>query len=193
MAKSLHIYLFRHGQTPYNRDKRFTGLHNPGLTSLGKKQSKILAKKLKNKRFEIAFQTSLKRSQQTLKEVLKHHPECKIIIEDNRITERNYGSLNGSKHQDYIKKHGLTAFNKVHRDFHTRPPKGESFADVEKRVSKFIQALKLLVKKEKTNIAISAHGNSIRLFRKIMESVSQKETCSWKIPYDKVFEYKISI
>lgn len=187
----LKIYIFRHGQTTYNRAKKFTGFHDPPLTLLGLKQAKLLAKKLKNKKFQIAFFTRLTRSKQTLKEVLKYHPECKKIIIDNRIIERNYGILNGKTHDYYIKTYGLRTYNKVHRDFHTSPPRGESFSDVEKRVRSFIKDLKKLMKKNKCNIAISAHGNSIRLFRKIMEKASIKETCSWFIPYDKFYEYAI--
>lgn len=193
MARTLHIYLFRHGQTTYNRDKRFTGFHDPPLTKLGIMQARKIAKKLKNKKFQVAFYTRLMRSKQTLKIVLKHHPKCKILKEDNRIIERNYGLLNGTIHEQFIKKYGLEAFSKVHRDFYTRPKKGESFADVEKRVLSFIKYLKSMMKKQKVNVAISAHGNSIRLFRKIMEKASIKETCSWTIPYDKVFDYRIKI
>ena len=189
MVKNLHIYLFRHGETTYNRNKIFTGFHNPPLTKRGIKQANVIARKLKNKQFQLAFYTKLKRSKQTLKIVLKYHPECKKLQEDNRIIERNYGQLNGTTHKDYIKKHGLEAFNKIHRDFYARPSKGESFADVEKRVSEFIKYLIKLMKKDKINVAISAHGNSIRLFRKIMENASIKETCKWVIPYDKVFHY----
>ena len=81
----LHICLFRHGQTYFNRDKRFTGWKDSKLTPLGKKQAKIIAKKLKNKKFEVAYQTRLSRSKDTLKPVLKYHPECKKIITDNRM------------------------------------------------------------------------------------------------------------
>ena len=193
MKETLRIYLFRHGQTTYNRDKRFTGFHDPPLTKLGIKQAKTIAKKLKNKKFQIVFYTRLKRSKQTLKIVLKHHPECKTLKKENRIIERNYGLFNGTTHEQFIKKYGINAFNKVHRDFYTKPSKGESFAGVEKRVSSFIKDLKKFMIKNKVNVAISAHGNSIRLFRKIMEKASIKETCSWSIPYDKVFEYRIKL
>jgi bisphosphoglycerate-dependent phosphoglycerate mutase len=47
------------------------------------------------------------------------------------------------------------------------------------------------MKKNKVSVAISAHGNSIRLFRKIMERKSEKEAVTWEIPYDQVFSYKI--
>ena len=49
------------------------------------------------------------------------------------------------------------------------------------------------MKKEHLNVVISAHGNSIRLFRKIMEKASIKKTSSWAIPYDSYYEYAISV
>lgn len=220
MKKELKIYLFRHGQTTFNRDKKFTGWMDPGLTERGKKDARTVALKLKNKKFEIAFRTKLKRSKQTLNEVLKYHPECRKVIVDNRMIERNYGRLNGSSHEDFIKRAGKQLldlevegdaienlspamrkraekffgeeeYEAIHRGFNVAAPKGESFAMVEKRVKSFIKDLKKMMKKEKVSVAISAHGNSIRLFRKVMEGASVKETVSWFIPYDKVFEYNV--
>ncbi|MBU1136634.1 MAG: histidine phosphatase family protein, partial [Nanoarchaeota archaeon] len=45
MKKRLKIYLFRHGETTYNRDKIFTGFKDAKLTSKGIKQAKIIAGK----------------------------------------------------------------------------------------------------------------------------------------------------
>lgn len=191
--RAFKIYIFRHGETTFNRDKRFTGFKDAKLTKLGEKQARIIAQKLKNKEFQVAFYTRLSRSKQTLKYVLKYHPECKKLIKDDRMIERNYGKLNGKYHKTIIGKYGKEQFNKWHRDFYARPPKGESFADVEKRVRSFIKDLKEFIKKEKVNVAISSHGNSIRLFRKIWEKANIKETCSWFIPYDKVFEYDVRV
>jgi 2,3-bisphosphoglycerate-dependent phosphoglycerate mutase len=188
---NLKIYLFRHGQTTYNRDQKFTGFHNPPLTALGKIQAKRIAKILKNKRFQAAFYTRLKRSKQTLKIILKFHPECTKLIKDDRMIERNYGKLNGTSHDEFINKYGEEEYKLIHRGYNIPPPKGESFAMVEKRVLSFIKYLKAFMKKNKVNVAISAHGNSIRLFRKIMENLSIKKTCSLVIPYDKVFTYKL--
>lgn len=191
MKRGFNIYLFRHGQTTYNRDKIFTGWKDAKLTKKGLVQAKLLGKKLKNKKIEAAFFTKLSRSKDTLKEVLKYHPECRIEIEDNRMIERNYGNLNSHSHEEITKKYGEEQFEKWHRGFTERPPKGESFADVEVRVKEFIKDLKKFVKTNKVNVAISSHGNSIRLFRKIMENASREDTVKWNIPYDKVFIYKV--
>ena len=183
------VYLFRHGQTCFNKNKIFTGWKESKLTPLGIKQAKKIALGLKNKRIGVAIETKLSRSKDTLKQVLKYHPECRKIIIDNRMIERSYGDLEGKSHEFIIKKYGVNTFNQWHRGFRTRPPKGESFADVEKRVKSFIKYLRNLVKKEKTNIVISAHGNSIRLFRKIIEKKSEKQAVKWIIPYDKYYTY----
>ena len=185
------IFLFRHGQTTYNQQKIFTGWSDPPLTDLGIKQAEYLAQLLKSTLLNIAYQSRLLRSRHTLEIILNLHPECKEIITDDRIIERSYGDLATQKHQDIIDKYGQDQFDIWHRSYHTPPPKGESFDDVEVRVGEFITDLKKLYSGKDLNIAISAHGNSIRLFRKILESTTEKEASSWSIPYDQIFEYEI--
>jgi 2,3-bisphosphoglycerate-dependent phosphoglycerate mutase len=189
--KRLKIYLFRHGRTTDNIEGDFSGWHNTRLSPSGKDDAKIVAERLKKKKFQVAIHTRLTRSKQTLKEVLKSHPECAIVLQDDRMIERNYGKFNNKRHLMVVKKYSIEQYDRWHRGFYDRPPKGESFADVEKRVRDFIKDLKNFMKKNNVNVAISAHGNSIRLFRKIMENASVKETVGWFIPYDKIFEYSI--
>jgi broad specificity phosphatase PhoE len=186
-----NIYIFRHGQTKFNRDKIFSGWEDSKLTELGIEQAREIGELLKYITIEVAYVSRLSRSVDTLNEVLKSHPECKEIITDDRIIERSYGDLAGQKHQDVIEKYGQEQFDKWHRGWSDRPPEGECFVDVEIRVQEFINDLKAKYSGQKIGIAISAHGNSIRLFRKIMEKATIEETCSWNIPYDQYFEYEI--
>jgi bisphosphoglycerate-dependent phosphoglycerate mutase len=153
---------------------------------------------------------------------LKYHPECKKIITDNRMIERSYGVLEGISHEHFIRNMGEKMYKlevegdaienlkpklrrkvekflgeeeykAIHRGYNIKVSGGESFADVEKRVGSFIKYLKGFIKKNKVNVAISGHGNSIRLFRKIMEHASREEAVGWVIPYDKVFEYSVKV
>lgn len=220
--KSYKIYLFRHGQTVYNKKGIFTGWKDSKLTSEGIKQAKTIAKKLKNKKIQVFFQTELSRSKDTLKEVIKHHPEAEEIITANRMIERSYGNLEGTSHESFIKRIGKRSINLriegdalenldkkerkkiekflgeqeykvIHRGYNTPPVNGESFKDVEKRVKIFIKNLTKFIKKEHVNVAISSHGNSIRIFRKIWENKTKEEVIKWFIPYDKVFTYEIEV
>lgn len=220
MKKRYKIYLFRHGQTTFNRDGRFTGQMEARLTAKGQKHANKIAKELKDKKFGVAIRTRLSRSKATLKPVLKFHPECRIVLEDDRMIERSYGELEGTTHEQFVDRIGKQSYDlrvhgdaienlepelkdkveelfgkaeykAIHRGYKVAAPGGESFKDVEKRVRSFIKDLKKFMRKNKVNVAISAHGNSIRLFRKIMERAPKKSVVKWFIPYDKVFEYSV--
>ena len=220
MKKRFKIYLFRHGRTDYNVKGMFTGWKEAHLTFRGKIDAKRVAKRLKKEKFQVAIRTSLSRSKETLDYVLKYHPECKKILVDDRLIERRYGILEGKTHKSFIKNMGRHIYNlrlegdaienlspklrkraekflgekeyeAIHRGYNVKVPDGESLLDVEKRVKSFIIWMKKYVKKNKVNVAISAHGNSVRLFRKLMENSSKEETTKWFIPYDKVFVYKV--
>ena len=190
---NLKIYLFRHGQTYHNRDGIFSGWLNTGLTKRGFEDAKIIALRLKNKKIDVAFQTRLSRSKDTLREVLKYHPECKKIITDDRMIERSYGNLQGKYHKTIIKKFGKKQFDIWHRSYNVAPPKGESIEMVEKRALSFIKDLIIYMKKNKVNVAISAHGNSMRPFRRHFEKWSIKHMLEMEMPYDQMFEYKINV
>ncbi|MFH0808145.1 MAG: histidine phosphatase family protein [archaeon] len=218
--RKFHIYLFRHGQTVFNRDGRFTGWLDSKLTVEGKKHALKIAEQLKDKRIDVGIHTRLSRSKDTLAPVLKGHPECKIILEDDRMIERSYGDLEGESHEDFVNRIGeqiydlrvegdaienldfgmrrkvedflgTEEYKAIHRGYNVAAPNGESFADVEKRVGEFIRDLKKFMRKNEVNVAISGHGNSIRLFRKIMEKAHRKSVVQWVIPYDKVYTYDV--
>lgn len=214
------VYVFRHGKTHFNTKGIFTGWKDSTLTKEGIRNAKSVALELRNKKIDVAIHTRLSRSRDTLIEVLKFHRECKIILCDDRMIERSYGDFEGISHKRFIEDIGeqilklecagtsFCDFNLetkeemenllgekeyevIHRGWKAKAPNGESFEDVEKRVKDFIKWLKKYVKKNKVNVAISAHGNSIRLFRKILEKASKEQAVKWFIPYDKVYEYKI--
>ncbi len=190
---NLKIYLFRHGESFFNKAKEFTGWKDSQLTEEGHKNARKVARKLKNKKFQAAYHTRLSRSKDTLKEVLKYHPECKEVIKDDRMIERSYGKLQGKKHSTVIKLYGRKQFELWHRSYGIPPPGGESIKIVEKRVKSFIKDLLRKMKEEKVNVAISAHGNSMRPFRRYFEKLSIKEMMKLENPWDDYFEYRVKV
>ncbi|MBS3118608.1 histidine phosphatase family protein [Candidatus Woesearchaeota archaeon] len=192
MAK-LKIYLFRHGESFFNRAKEFTGWKDSKLTAEGKGNARKVAQKLKNKKIDLAFQTRLSRSRETMKEVLKYHPECRKVIVDDRMIERSYGKFQGKKHSTIIKKYGQKQFDTWHRSYTVAPPGGESIQMVEKRVKSFIKDLLRKMKKEKINVAISAHGNSMRPFRRYFEHLTIKQMMRLENPWNNYFEYEVKV
>jgi 2,3-bisphosphoglycerate-dependent phosphoglycerate mutase len=219
----LKIYLFRHGQSYFNRQHKFTGWKDSKLTKQGVADAKKVGKKLKNKKIDLAYRSHLSRSRDTLKEVLKFHPECKKIIVDDRIIERCYGKLQGKTHKafvkhegtddyllllhhhklegylkgkekkEFIEKIGAAELKIMRRSYDVPPPGGESVKDVEKRVNSFIKDLLKKMRKEKVNVAISAHGNSMRPFRKYFEKLTIEGMMRLENPWDNYFEYTIGV
>jgi len=185
------IYLFRHAQTYYNKNKYFTGWKDSKLTDFGKKQAERLAEKLKDKKIDIAITSSLSRSKDTMKEVLKYHPECKKIFVDDRIIERSYGKLEGKSHKVFEREHSAEELKKIRRSYDYPPPGGESIKMVEKKVLSFLKDLISYMKKNKVNVAISAHGNSMRPIRRYFENLTIEQMMSLENPWDDYFEYKI--
>jgi len=216
----LKIYLFRHGLTHYNKHHWFTGWIDSKMTKKGHENARKIAKMLKRKKFQVAYHSHLSRSKNTLKEVLKFHPECKEVIEDDRMIERNYGKLQKRSHKEFMeevegsvvktmeRKFGKmrrdvrskfgervaeSIYDIYHRSYDIPPPKGESIKMVEKRVNSFIHDLLKKMKKEKVNVAISAHSNSMRPFRKHFEKLTKKQMMELENPWDDYFVYTVRV
>ena len=215
-----HIYLFRHGLTYYNKHNWFTGQINSKMTPAGHKNARKIADKLKKKKIDIAYHTHLDRSINTLKAVLKYHPECKEIIEDDRMIERSYGKLQRHSHKEFMEdledfivpviekklgkmkrdvkgKFGEIVAKEIydiyHRSYDIPPPGGESIKDVETRVKLFLKDLIKKMKKEKINVAISAHNNSMRPFRAYFEKLNRKQMMALENPHNDYFEFVIEV
>lgn len=164
------LYLFRHGETYDNKRRIFSGWRQSRLTKTGIKQTEILAKKLKNKKIDVIIESRLIRSKQTRKIVAKYHSNVKIEKND-RIIERNYGDLTGKSKIKMMQIDPEIAAE-YRRSYDFPPPHGESIKMVEKRVFPFCRELVKRMKKEKINVAISAHSNSMRVMRRFFEKMS---------------------
>jgi 2,3-bisphosphoglycerate-dependent phosphoglycerate mutase len=168
----LSIVLFRHGEIA-SKKNIFCGWINLPLSAKGEKEAEILSGKLRDEKIEIAFCSDQLRSQQCLLQVLKFHPDAKIII-DPRLRERHYGALSGSLKDD-TKKKSSKKFEEIHRGYYALVPDGENFHHVSKRVFPFMTDLLKFMQKEKVNVAISAHSNSLKLIQEYLEGLSAKK------------------
>lgn len=162
------IYVFRHGETFDNRNRVFSGWRDSKLTKKGKEQAEVLARKLAKKKIDVCLLSHLSRSQETGKIVFKGR---KIKFEvDDRIIERNYGDLSGKSKEKLMEKDFAKAV-KYRRFYDFRPPNGESLKDVKKRVFPFCRELIKRIRKTKENIAVSCHGNSMKIIRLFFEKL----------------------
>ncbi len=174
------IYVFRHGQTEDNINRVFSGWRQSPLTEEGVRQAEVLAEKMKGLKIDVGIHSPLIRSIDTLKIVLKHHPNARME-EDWRIIERNYGNLMGLR-KDIMMKQDPEKTALYRRGYDYPPPEGESIKMVEERVFPFCRELVERVRKERINVAVSAHGNSMRAIRRFFEGLSLDEMLTLENP-----------
>lgn len=87
----MKIYIVRHGEVPHNVQKQYNN-QNEDLTEKGIKQVEELREKLKTINYDIIISSPLIRAKHTAEII---NVQEKEIIVDNRLEERNPGSLSG--------------------------------------------------------------------------------------------------
>ena len=89
------LILLRHGQSIWNRDKRFTGWSDVALSPQGEQEAERAGHLLKKTglTFEACFTSELKRSTDTLRIVLSKMGLSNLPIHQSwRLNERHYGA-----------------------------------------------------------------------------------------------------
>lgn len=89
----LQLYVARHGETDWNRQRRLQGSVDIPLNATGEEQARELATKLADTRFEHLYVSALKRAQQTAKAFSEHIP--RTVLED--LNERRLGDFEGAE------------------------------------------------------------------------------------------------
>ncbi|OGJ40592.1 MAG: hypothetical protein A2378_01915 [Candidatus Pacebacteria bacterium RIFOXYB1_FULL_44_10] len=168
----------------------FTGRADSKLTPVGHEHAKRIAKKLANKRIDLAFISPLIRTKETVKHIQKYHPHMKIVV-DPRLIERDYGTLSRKSKKKYQKEHP-DLYPKYHRSYTIAPPGGESMKQVEARVLACIRDILALIKKDHANALIVAHGNSLRPIRKYFEQLSNDQMMELDNLRHTIFTYSIT-
>ena len=176
------LYVFRHTQTYDNINRIFCGRRDSKLTPTGVRQSKELAKKLKNKKIDLFITSPLIRCRQTIKPIMKYHPNIDLVAKKS-LKERDYGALTGKSKLKLMEED----FEKTilyRRAYDYPPPKGESIKDVwQKRLSSFCRELNKKLIKEKINIAVCCTNNTMRLIRMYFEKLSIEEMLILENPF----------
>ena len=119
------LILVRHGQSIWNREKRFTGWADVELTEKGKSEANRAGELLKelNIEYNSCFSSNLKRAINTLEIILKILDKTSIeIIKTEALNERHYGGLTSLNKDEIIKKYGYKQVQIWRRSFNVAPP-----------------------------------------------------------------------
>ncbi len=195
------LILIRHAESLWNKENRFTGDIDVGLSLTGVFQALSVADSIPP--FSVVYTSTLFRCKMTAALLLAmskklfsfsaHQTEGIDIriIQDKRIDERDYGELKGKNKQETQQKYGKEQFLKWRRGYKDRPPAGESLFDVEIRVKDFLDKTLKPKLAENESVLIVAHGNSLRALVKILDHISDEDVVHLEIPLMQPRIYKM--
>lgn len=142
---TVHITTFAHGTTTDNEQHRSSGWNDVALSARGIEQGQELGELTKDRHFDVIFTSDLQRAVDTAKLAWG---DAYQIIQDVRLRECNYGTLNGAS-SDIVEP--MQEDECIHSKF----PEGESYDDVKDRMSDFLVFLK--ANYDDKNVAIVSH------------------------------------
>jgi 2,3-bisphosphoglycerate-dependent phosphoglycerate mutase len=176
------LIIFRHGQSTWNLENKFTGWVDVALTEKGINEAKAAGEKLKPYKFDKGFTSDLQRAQKTLDLALEVCGQSHIPIEKNKaLNERMYGDLQGLDKTETSKKFGEDQVKIWRRSYDIAPPNGESLKDTAERVIPYFEKEILPELKAGKNIVIAAHGNSLRALIMYLEKMTPAQILEFEI------------
>ena len=204
------LILVRHGQSIWNLEKRFTGWVDVDLTAQGKLEackSGELIKRLKIPldHFFCSYQKRAINSLELILNTMNIKPNK--INKAWQLNERMYGELTGLNKDEMKKIHGEKKIHQFRRSWDISPlplseqspyhpknieaykgiprnkiPSTESLKDTFDRVIPFYLKNIYPLIKNKQNVLIVAHGNSLRALCKNIFGMSEKNIINFEIP-----------
>ena len=204
------IVLLRHGESAWNKENRFTGWTDVGLTPKGVEEAVAAGRTLKQEgyEFDTAFTSVLSRAIKTLWLALEEMDRMWIPVHVSwRLNERHYGALQGLNKAETAERHGMDQVLIWRRSYDTRPPaltpddprypgSDPRYAGLGPQELPLTECLKDTVArflpywhetiapavKAGQRVIIAAHGNSLRALVKYLDHVTDKDILELNIP-----------
>lgn len=148
------IILVRHGETIENRENKTQGHLNSQLNDTGKEQAQSIASRLKNEKIDICYSSDLNRCIDTAKEIIKFHPNVKIIP-TKELREQAKGKYQGVKREITHAAIEKLTIPYIEWDYDG----AESFIEMNQRTMKEIY--KIVKENKDKKVLIVAHGGQI--------------------------------
>ena len=213
------LVLFRHGESQWNLDNRFTGWVDVDLTENGKAEAVRAGKLLKEAgyAFDVAYTSVLKRAIHTLWGVLDEMDQAYIPVRpDWHLNERHYGALQGLNKAETAAQYGdeqvliwrrayAIAPNPLPTDSPMNPAKDPRYANVPENELPLTECLKDTVARvvpfwesaivptiqSGQRVVIAAHGNSLRALIKHLDGISDDDIVKLNIPTAQPLVYEL--
>lgn len=157
----IEVYVFRHGETDWNKEGRFQGHTDIPLNETGRQQAKILAQIVAELGTEIILSSDSLRAVETAN-IVNQHLKLPMIMHES-LRECRLGDPEGMLLSDILNKYGEDAWQKWRSpqllDF--RFPNGESKREHVARMKAFLNPF-LIANDQHKKVLVSTHGGSLR-------------------------------
>lgn len=160
----MSLYVVRHGQTDWNKQRLIQGRIDIPLNEEGIRQAKATKQKLAPIALDVIYVSPLIRARQTAS-IINEDRKAPIIV-DGRIVEEFYGDMEG-------KPRSGEAYLTQRQSFFKRYPNGESYLDVAARVYPFLNEIKATRRKE--NVLLVCHGGMSRVINSYFHDMGNEE------------------
>jgi 2,3-bisphosphoglycerate-dependent phosphoglycerate mutase len=204
------LVLIRHGESVWNKENRFTGWTDVGLSEKGIKEAFEAARILRQEGyvFDVAHTSVLSRAIKTLWIIMEQMDLMWIpVYRSWRLNERHYGALQGLNKAETAERHGMEQVMLWRRSYDVPPPaltpddprhpgKDPRYADLRPEDLPLTESLKDTVGRfvpywletiapaagAGRRVLVAAHGNSIRALVKYLDKISDQDIVSLNIP-----------
>jgi probable phosphoglycerate mutase len=152
------VYLIRHGETDWNRDRRIQGQSDTPLNEAGREQSRQLGRRLVEVRFDLAFASDLRRAVETAEIVIESR--SLNVTTHPGLRERAFGEWEGGSAEDISRAQPEQWAAWLRRARDVSPPGGESQVDLERRVTVALDSI--VARAHNCTLLIVSHGGAIQ-------------------------------
>ena len=188
MKLNQKIYLFRHGETVWNKAKRLQGHKDTPLTLKGIKQAQVMGEKLshvlKNIEPKIFISSPIGRAYQTAAIIADSiNFSTESISLEKELKEITFGDWDGLNMEEILLDYELIWQKRTEDKWSFAPPNGESYEVASVRVSRFLKEIP-----EERPIIIVAHGSINKVIRGCWRDLEPNEIFKLNEPQDGFYE-----
>jgi 2,3-bisphosphoglycerate-dependent phosphoglycerate mutase len=214
------LVLLRHGESVWNKENRFTGWTDVGLSDRGVEEATSAGQALRDGGyiFDVAFTSVLKRAIKTLWLALEQMDLMWIPVHNTwRLNERHYGALQGLNKAETAALHGMEQTHIWRRSYDVPPPaltpgderypgRDPRYAGLGPGELPLTECLKDTVARflpywhdsiapelrQGRRVLIAAHGNSLRALVKYLDHITDDAIVDLNIPTGVPLVYELT-
>ncbi len=168
------IFLARHGETAWNKERRIQGNVDIPLSKEGLRQAQLLAKRLQPEPISVIYASALERAIKTAEPLAQQLGLP--IIQRAGFNERNYGEYEGKKVDDLLSEFEGDFLKLVL----ATPPQGESIPVLRKRAVKTFDEVR--TKHQGETILIVSHGGVLQQLVRHLRNIPEEEITNYSFP-----------